>query len=105
MILSAEAARDALDYTTINEMPPKVTSILLPGIDDYLKSATGKDWGKLTSAYTAVDPTAITVASILLVRWFNDPGQIGQVNDVGVLSMITQLEAKALVEKQAEAAE
>jgi hypothetical protein len=101
-ILSTQEAVDALDYTSVAELPGKVTSILLPAIDEFIKSATGKDWGTLTATYTEIDPTAKILAGVLLVRWFDDPGQINQANDSGVLSMVGQLEAKALVEQQAE---
>jgi hypothetical protein len=100
-ILSQEDAYRALDYSSVDELPEKVASIFLPAIDDCLKSATGKDWGTLTEIYTAIDPTAKMVASILLVRWFNDPGLIGQIVGDGIIGFIAQLEAKVLQEKQA----
>jgi hypothetical protein len=100
-ILTPEEAASVLDYTSPAEMPPKVTSLLLPAVDDFLKSATGKDWGAVTATYTAIDPTAKMAAGILLARWFENPTQVGATFDVGVLSLIAQLEAKVLQEKQA----
>jgi hypothetical protein len=100
-ILTLDEAASILDYTSPTEMPPKVSSVLLPAVDDFLKSATGKDWGTVTDTYTAIDPTAKMAAGVLLARWFEDPGMLGKAYDVGVLSLIGQLEAKALQEKQA----
>lgn len=101
MILTTQDARDILGYDTNEEMPARVTTILLPAIDQHLQDATGKDWGTLTDTYAAVDPTAKMAASVLLTRWFDDPSQTGTNNDVGITSLITQLEAKALQEAQA----
>lgn len=100
-ILSEQDAAEALDYETVEELPAKVKNTLIPGIDDFLKNATGKDWGTLTDTYKSIDPMAKMIAGILLVRWVEDPGQIGQVKDDGLLSLISQLEAKYLQEKQA----
>ena len=99
-ILTTKEAADVLDYTDRNEMPEKVTTVFLPAVDRFIRDATGKDWGTITDGYTQVDPTAKMVAGVLLARWFGDPGLIGKVNDSGVLSLITQLEAKALLERQ-----
>lgn len=67
-------------------------NIILPAIDEFLKSATGKDWSKDTE----IDSTAKIVAIVLAVRWFDDPGMIGKVSDEGIISLISQLSAKAL---------
>jgi hypothetical protein len=100
-ILTLQNAADALNYNSPDEMPAKVATIFIPAVDGFIKEATGKDWGVLTDTYTSIDPIAIMVAAVLLVRWFEDPGMIGKVSDVGVLSMISQLEAKVLIENQA----
>lgn len=100
-ILSDVEAMKMLDYTTVEDMPDKVSDILIPAVNEYLKDATGKDWGTITETYIEIDPVAKVVASILLVRWFEDPGQIDKVSDIGLLSMVNQLEAKYLQEKQA----
>lgn len=70
--------------------------IILPAIDEYIEIATGKDWG----SEETINALAKMTATILLVRWFEDPGAIGTVkeNDHGFKSLIGQLEAKALVE-------
>jgi len=68
--------------------------ILLPFVDDFIKTATGYDW----TAGNPIDPTAKMLASALLVRWFDDPGQMGSIsdNDIGVKSLAGQLHGKAL---------
>jgi hypothetical protein len=74
------------DYPQLN--------ILLPGVDDFIKTATGHDW----SSDNPLDSTAKLVASCLVVRWFNDMGQLGATlspNDP-LVAVITQLHAKAL---------
>jgi hypothetical protein len=95
-ILTPTQAMEALNYTDPDQMPGKVLTILSPGVDSYIMTATGFDWGTTTETYTAVDPLAILTASLLLQRWFEDSSQIGQANDLGVLSMISQLHAKYL---------
>jgi hypothetical protein len=97
MILTTQEAADVLGYDSPDEMPGDVVNILLPGIDGFLKNATGKDWG----AEEEIDPDAKMAARVLLRRWFDDPGMVGGAKDVGVLSLIGQLHAKALQEKQA----
>lgn len=96
-ILTPQDAADVLGYDSPDEMPGDVTKILLPGIDGFLKNATGKDWG----AEEEIDPDAKMAARVLLRRWFDDPGMVGATKDVGILSLIGQLHAKALQEKQA----
>ena len=92
-ILTAQEAKEALGYEPDDEMPGRVTSILLPAVDNYLRDATGHDW----ASDTIVSPTAKIAASILLVRWFENPTQVGTNNDIGVKALIAQLQAKALV--------
>ena len=78
---------DPNDYPEIN--------IILPAVDSFIESATGKDWGQ----DNIVDPVAKMAAGILFVRWFDNIGMIGQkVDDIGFIGLITQLEAKALCE-------
>jgi hypothetical protein len=99
-ILTDQEACDALHYTDIDQMPAKVKSILLPGIDCFIKDATGKDWGTLTDTYTAIDPTAKTAAMLLLMRWFEDSQEIGKAG-IGVIGLLSQLQAKYSQESQA----
>jgi len=104
-ILTEQEACEALNYTEIAEMPPKVLSILLPGVEEFLTSSTGKDWGTLTDSYTAIDPVAKMAAGILLVRWFEDNNEVGTASGIGVIGLIGQLEAKHLQELQKTTAE
>ncbi|MDQ7095947.1 hypothetical protein REC12_20340 [Desulfosporosinus sp. PR] len=69
--------------------------ILLPFVDDFIRTSTGHDW----ASDDAIDPTAKMLASALISRWFDDPGQMGSIsdNDLGVKSLIGQLHGKALV--------
>lgn len=98
-ILTPQEAIDQLKLDLPASTYPQL-NIILPAIDDYLKTATGKDWGTLTDRYTKIDPTAKIVASVLLVRWFEDPGMIGKLslNDPGLIGLIAQLHAKAISE-------
>lgn len=100
-LLTPDEAANMLGYTSTAQMPPQVTSVLLPAVDEFLKSATGKDWSVLTTTYTQIDPTAKMAAGVLLVRWFENPGLVGKADDAGLLSLIGQLAAKATQEAQA----
>jgi hypothetical protein len=91
-ILTSQEAADMLRLPNADDYPQ--LSILLPFVDDYIETSTGHDW----SADTKIDPTAKMLASALIVRWFDDPGQVGSVsdNDIGVKSLVGQLHAKVL---------
>jgi hypothetical protein len=90
--LTTQEAAELLGYDSVESCPAARLNITHSAVDDYIQSATGKDWGK----DNPVNATAKLVASILLVRWFEDPGMIGKVNDVGLISLIGQLHAKAI---------
>lgn len=90
-ILTAEEAADLLDYENPEDMPGKVMSVFIPAVDGFLEVSTGKKW----SEDETVDPLAKMVAGILLVRWFEDPGQVGKVSDTSLVIFIGQLAAKA----------
>jgi len=96
MILTNQEAADMLRLPDPADYPQ--LNILLPFVDDYIKTATGFDWGTITTTYTIIDPAAKMLASALATRWFYDPGQMGNVsdNDIGVKSIVGQLHAKAL---------
>ena len=96
-ILTPEESADVLGYDNPEEMPGDVEKILLPGIAGFLKNATGKDWG----AEEEIDPDAKMAARVLLRRWFDNPGMVGETTDIGLMSLIGQLHAKALQERQA----
>ena len=64
---------------------------LLPLVDQYLLSATGRDW----SADSTIHPLAKTAAGIILVSWYDDPGQIGT-SPSRANGPLLQLEVEAL---------
>lgn len=101
-ILTPAESSDLLNYSSVEEMPPKVQSIFLPAVDEFLKTATGKAWGVITETYPAIDPIAKMAAGILLVRWFEDDSEMGKASGIGILGLIGQLSAKYQQEKQAE---
>ena len=91
-ILTPQEAADMLRLPDPDDYPQ--LNILLPGVDDFIQTAPGRDW----SADNPLDPTAKMVASCLVVRWFNDMGQLGATlspNDP-LVALIAQLHAKAL---------
>lgn len=92
MILTNQEAADMLRLSDPGDYPQ--LNILLPFVDDYIKTATGYDWSKDSTT----DPTAKMLASVLVVRLFDDPGQIANIyeSDIWVKSLIGQLHAKAL---------
>jgi hypothetical protein len=95
-ILTNQEAAELLGYTAPEEMPGKVTSIFLPGAEGYVKEATGKDWG----ADTPVDPVAKMAVGVLLIRWFENPEEVGKATGTGIIGLVTQLSAKYQLELQ-----
>jgi hypothetical protein len=93
------AAEAATVLRTVETDPAMLQ--LLPQIDAYIETATGRDW-------TADDPIheiAKAAARMLLVRWYEDPGGLGQ--SQGLLpqscsAVLGQLEAIALAIAEAE---
>lgn len=68
---------------------------ILPGIDAYLKRATGKDWAK----EVPIPDEAKNAARMLLVLWHENPGMISSETaspPFGLTACITQLAALAL---------
>ena len=100
-ILSIDEAAFALNFAEAEQMPDKVMAILVPAVNSYLTNATGKDWAVITTAYSAIDPLAKMVASVVLAQWYEDPTQVGTVAGGGLLGMIGQLHAKNLQEQAA----
>ena len=92
MILIPQEAADMLRLVNPDDYPQ--LNILLPFVDDFIKTATGHDWAE----DNPIDPTAKMLASALLVRWFDDPGQMSSFsdNDIGVKSLVGQLHGKVL---------
>ncbi len=74
-----------------------VMLMLLPHVDTYLQNATGHDW----SSDSTIDPVAKLAAGILLVGWYDNPGQVGQSAHAAV-PLLVQLEAKALAYRRFE---
>jgi len=99
-ILTDLEAAGLLNYEYADDMPSKVASIFLPAVDEFIKTATGKDWGALTETYIAVDSVAKMLAGIVLVRWFEGTEEIGKASGIGVMGLIGQLSAKYQQEKQ-----
>lgn len=93
-ILTQKEAFDILRLDGDASFYPQL-DIILPAIDNYLETATGKDWAKDET----IEPLAKIVASVLLVRWFDDPGMTGKVEDKGIISLVSQLHAKAITEE------
>ncbi len=91
-ILTTQEAADMLGLDDPANYPK--LNVILPAVDDFIKNATGKDW----AADTVIDPVSKIAATVLLVRWFEDPGMIGKADDLGIIGLIKQLAAKALQE-------
>lgn len=94
MILTPQEASGLLEFPSLEVMPEKVITVFLPAVEDFLRNATGRDWGTVTDTYTEIDPLAKMVAGMLLIRWFDDPGMVGKAADDGIIAMIAQLKTK-----------
>jgi hypothetical protein len=66
---------------------------LLPLIDAYIETATGRDW----TSDNQISPRAKSAARMLLVRWHEDPGGMaaGDTLGPGLRAALMQLEAWA----------
>lgn len=93
MILTETEAKDMLGLDPETTYPQ--LAVVLPAIDEYIKTATGFDWGNLSETYTEVDPVAKMAASILLNQWYFKPLEMGREN-YAVIGFVAQLQAKAL---------
>jgi len=92
ILTAAEAAQFVRTDTT-----DAVMLMLLPIVDDVIKRATGRDW----TADATISPTAKAVAGMLLVQYYDNPGQAGSlITDAplafGVTNALAQLEAETL---------
>ena len=96
-VLTDQEVAGLLSYDSPADMPGKVMSIFLPAAESYVKDATGKDWG----ADTPVDPVAKMAVGILLIRWFENPEEVGKATGTGIIGLVTQLSAKHQQELQA----
>lgn len=91
-ILTAVEAAAVLRTT---ESDPTL-ELLLPQVDAYIETATGRDW----TEDEPIDETAKTAARMLLVQWHENPGMLGQSQGMlpqGINAVLAQLEAKALI--------
>lgn len=89
MILTMREAGAALRLSDPYDYPQ--LDLILPAIDEQIKTATGHDWG----AEDPADPLAKILAVVLLVRWFQDPGHVEMpLHDPAVISLVAQLKAK-----------
>jgi predicted aspartyl protease len=90
-ILTAAQAANALRC----EVTDPAMLDLMPQVDEYIKTATGRNW----AADTTIDPVAIAAARMLLVMWYENPAMVGSqtVLSYGLGNALTQLEAKALI--------
>lgn len=89
-ILTATQAANALRVLSTD---PRLVD-LLPIIDEYIQQATGRDW----SEDATIHKIAVSVATMLLVQWYEDPGAMGGMGDMphGITAQLTMLEAEAL---------
>jgi hypothetical protein len=89
-ILTAAEAADVLRLEVTH--PDMLT--LLPLVDSYIQNATGRNW----AADAVIHKTAKAAARILLVQWFENPGQFGSGSTppYGFQAVVGQLEAIAL---------
>jgi hypothetical protein len=90
-ILTSQEAADILRIESVSDCPQ--LNIILPAIDEFIKTGTGKDF-----SVDPIDPIAKMAASMLLVQWFENPAMIGKEDNLhyGLVNLLTQLQAKAL---------
>ena len=90
-ILTAAEAANVLRCLTTDTLMLQ----LLPQVDDYIKTATGRDW----TADSSIDVTAKAAAQILVTMWHENPAMIGSAGALpgGLSACLVQLEAKAII--------
>jgi hypothetical protein len=94
-ILTQVEAADVLRLDGVDDTHPNpVLTLVLPAVDDYLKTATGYDW----AADVSMDALAKMAATMLTVQWYENPAMIGQLDTLqfGIINLIEQLRAKKL---------
>lgn len=95
-VLTVAEAAAALRISPVpdEENPDPVLDLVLPAVDDFLKTSTGYDW----AADETIDPTAKMAATMLLVQWYENPAMINQVDTAqyGLTSQLEQLRVKKL---------
>ena len=67
---------------------------LLPSVDAFIKSSTGRDW----ASDATINPSAKSAARMLLVQWYENPAMVGSGDNLtfGALAVLAQLEALAM---------
>jgi hypothetical protein len=87
-ILTAAEAANVLRCLTTDALMLQ----LLPLVDEYIKSSTGRDW----TADSTIDTTAKAAAQILVTLWHENPAMIGNEGSLpdGLSACLTQLKAK-----------
>lgn len=90
-ILTAAEAANVLRCLTTDALMLQ----LLPQVDDYIKTGTGRDW----TADSSIDPMAKAAAQMLVTMWHENPSMTGNAGALqgGLSACLTQLEAKALL--------
>jgi hypothetical protein len=90
-ILTAAEAANVLRCLTTDALMVQ----LLPQVDEYIKTATGRDW----TADTTIDPMAKAAAQMLLTMWHENPSMTGNAGmlPAGFSACLCQLEAKAFI--------
>lgn len=91
-ILTQAEAQQALRLT-VGESDP-ILDLVLPAVDEYLKTATGYDW----TADATTNPLAKAAAIMLTVQWYENPAMIGSIDEMkyGITNVIAQLRASKL---------
>jgi hypothetical protein len=91
-ILTEAEAQQTLRLTVGVSDP--ILNIVLPAVDEYLKTATGHDW----TADATINPLAKAAAIMLTVQWYENPAMIGSIDDMryGITNVIAQLRASQL---------
>ncbi len=90
-ILTAQEAASVLRISAADA----VMLALLPQVDAYIQTATGRDW----TADSPIRPEAKAAARMLIVQWYENPAMVGSglaVLAFGLKAALTQLEAIAL---------
>jgi len=89
-ILTADEAANALRSETTDQ----VMLELLPMVDAYIETATGRDWTQDDTIYEQ----AKAAARMLLVMWYENPAMISVAPSLqfGLTAALLQLEAIAL---------
>jgi hypothetical protein len=98
LILTQNEIADTLRYADPADLPPAALA-LAPAIGQFLAAATGYDW----AAESPVNAIAKQAARILLIKWFDDPGQAGRGEGVYGLTNLLGILQMAAMDKAGDA--